>query len=47
MSLVENAKSSLYGGVNQQAAEPRLETQVEECINAYCLVIIKRNIQYK
>lgn len=46
MSLVTNAKSSLYGGVNQQSAEHRLETQVEECINAYPTVnqgLLKRN----
>ena len=44
--LVTNDKKALYGGVNQQSAEHRLETQVEECINAYPTVdsgLLKRN----
>ena len=44
--LVTNDKSALYNGVNQQSSEHRLETQVEECINAYPTVdsgLLKRN----
>jgi len=46
MSLITNSKSSLYGGVNLQSAEHRLENQVEECINATPTVnqgLLKRN----
>lgn len=46
MALVTNSKDSLYGGVNQQAAEHRLPTQVKECINAHPTVnngLLKRN----
>ena len=46
MGLVTNSKSSLYGGVNQQSAEHRLQTQVKECVNGYPTIdsgLIKRN----
>ena len=46
MALVTNNKSAIYNGVNQQAAEHRQETQVEESINAYPTVnsgLLKRN----
>ena len=46
MALISNAFESLYNGVNQQAAEHRLATQVEEMINAYPTLdqgLLKRN----
>ena len=46
MSLISNQLDSLYNGVNQQAAEHRLETQVEEMVNAYPTIdrgLLKRN----
>ena len=46
MALVINNKSALYGGVNQQSAVHRQETQVEEMINAYPTLnsgLVKRN----
>jgi len=46
MGLVTNSKESLYGGVNQQAAEHRLPTQVEDSVNAFPTVnngLLKRN----
>ena len=46
MPLVTNSRSSLYGGVNQQAAEHRQENQVEEMINAIPTIdrgLLKRN----
>jgi len=45
-ALVTNSKDSLYGGVNLQAAEHRLPTQVKESINAHPTVndgLLKRN----
>jgi len=46
MSLISNQFDGLYGGVNQQSAEQRLSTQVEEMINAYPTLdrgLLKRN----
>lgn len=46
MALVRNQIDALYGGVNQQSAEQRLSTQVEEMINAYPTLdrgLLKRN----
>ena len=46
MALISNQLDSLYNGVNQQAAEHRLETQVEEMVNAYPTIdrgLLKRN----
>lgn len=46
MPLVTNSKDSLYGGVNQQAAEHRLPTQVKESINVFPTIntgLLKRN----
>jgi len=46
MALIHNVKQSLFGGVNQQAAEYRQAQQVEEMINAYPTVdrgLLKRN----
>jgi len=46
MPLITNNKSSLFNGVNQQAAEYRLDSQVEEMINAYPTIdkgLLKRN----
>jgi len=46
MALVTNSLEALYGGVNQQAAEHRLNTQVEEMVNAYPTLdrgLLKRN----
>ena len=46
MSLITNDLESLYGGVNQQSAEHRLSTQVEEMVNAYPTLdkgLLKRN----
>ena len=44
--LISNQIDSVYNGVNQQSAEHRLETQVEEMINAYPTLdrgLVKRN----
>jgi len=46
MGLITNNLEALYGGVNQQSAEHRLSTQVEEMINAYPTLdqgLLKRN----
>ena len=46
MALISNQLDGLYGGVNQQSAEQRLSTQVEEMINAYPTLdrgLLKRN----
>lgn len=46
MPLISNQLDGLYGGVNQQSAEHRLSTQVEEMINAYPTLdrgLLKRN----
>jgi len=46
MSLVSNTLDALYNGVNQQAAEHRLDTQVEEMVNAFPTLdkgLLKRN----
>jgi len=46
MSLISNQIDGLYGGVNQQSAEQRLNTQVEEMVNAYPTLdrgLLKRN----
>lgn len=46
MALIRNQIDALYGGVNQQSAEQRLSTQVEEMINAYPTLdrgLLKRN----
>ena len=46
MPLISNQIDGLYGGVNQQSAEQRLNTQVEEMINAYPTLdrgLLKRN----
>lgn len=46
MALVHNKKDSLFGGVNQQSAEFRQSTQVEEMINAMPTInqgLLKRN----
>lgn len=46
MPLISNQFDGLYGGVNQQSAEHRLSTQVEEMINAYPTLdrgLLKRN----
>ena len=46
MPLIHNTKDSLFGGVNQQAAEFRQSTQVEEMINAFPTIdkgLLKRN----
>lgn len=46
MSLISNQIDGLYGGVNQQSAEQRLITQVEEMINAFPTLdrgLLKRN----
>lgn len=46
MSLMSNQLDGLYGGVNQQSAEHRLPTQVEEMVNAYPTLdrgLLKRN----
>ena len=44
--LISNQLDGLYGGVNQQSAEQRLTTQVEEMVNAYPTLdkgLLKRN----
>ena len=46
MPLISNQIDGLYGGVNQQSAEQRLNTQVEEMVNAYPTLdrgLLKRN----
>jgi len=46
MPLISNQFNGLYGGVNQQSAEQRLSTQVEEMVNAYPTLdrgLLKRN----
>ena len=46
MPLISNQFDGLFGGVNQQSAEQRLDTQVEEMINAYPTLdrgLLKRN----
>ena len=46
MPLISNQLDGLYGGVNQQSAEQRLNTQVEEMVNAYPTLdrgLLKRN----
>ena len=46
MPLISNQFDGLYGGVNQQSAEQRLNTQVEEMVNAYPTLdrgLLKRN----
>lgn len=46
MPLISNQLNGLYGGVNQQSAEQRLPTQVEEMVNAYPTLdrgLLKRN----
>lgn len=46
MPLISNQFDGLYNGVNQQAAEHRLDTQVEDMINAYPTLdrgLLKRN----
>ena len=46
MALISNFFESLYNGVNQQASEHRLSTQVEEMVNAYPTLdkgLLKRN----
>lgn len=46
MALISNQFDGLYGGVNEQSAEQRLPTQVEEMVNAYPTLdrgLLKRN----
>jgi len=46
MPLISNQLDGLYGGVNEQSAEQRLNTQVEEMVNAYPTLdrgLLKRN----
>ena len=46
MPLISNQFDGLYGGVNQQSAEQRLSTQVEEMVNAHPTLdrgLLKRN----
>ncbi len=46
MGLITNSKDSLYGGVNQQSAEHRMDNQVEEMINVVPTIdrgLLKRN----
>ena len=46
MALISNQFDGLFGGVNQQSAEQRLNTQVEEMVNAYPTLdrgLLKRN----
>ena len=50
MAIISNVFESLYNGVNQQAAEHRLATQVEEMINAYPTLdqgLLRRNPSLK